>query len=1314
MDVFDVFLQAGLMTTGLVVYLIFIRKHTPTRKNYSEPGWNYPLKWLVARYYAVKTWKASCPSVPLDELPRSDLNDGWDSISITATTPDGAAVLLGVRKICGRQPLAEVVLYVKLTDGTSYVLSRHPDTVVGVWEDTPECWSAGGLKIQVVEPQLCSRVIFNGIMTRLSDGVKQHATMNFIWRSGSDVSRFPEDWSDQLAAHTLALEQWRDDEWPNILGKWEEGSWMQYGVIQGRFQSYDEQGDIDRSEYLRYRGVRERMWAPHGYQGVRRSVTMTVMAKDGTAVRIRGTSYSNVLTETILGCVRHPDVEVHSITGTDFALPNFCETPDEIPKMFTFHVETKTREFRVVLSIKDGGRLFSGVPYQQDTEYRYVEGLINGYPATGMLVLGYEAAEHSYPAYPIPEARSLKWLSAEEAGPASYCLKFEDRAAKCVDYVGGKGASLALLASVQEAEGYKVPPGFCLTTLALEKHLEMNPELVSAIKEIESANENYEESNFKAKCNRATQLFTTTEIVGAVKDDILNYLADLRIKARNKGLEERFAVRSSAVGEDSETLSAAGQNETILGCVSDEDVLRGVQKCWGSMFAFTSAYYRRQNGQPCLCGGAVVVQALVSPRAAGVLFSRHPARGDAARLLLTANYGLGESVVSGTVEPDTITVRRHEDGDMSIMKIELGSKTERVTTADDGVTSQSVPESERNVPCLSESEMLQLARLGGRQEQLWGAGRDIEWAVAKDGIYLLQARPITSLEQWTEEELLHEHDSPIMSDDDIITFANCGEVMPKPMSPLSIDVLLKPLMDTLMHGMEPDASPYDHWAFMTHYRVTMALYALSYRRPPKKIDIGVRMQEMALHGHKFADQHIIDTALHRRPFSMTRRLLMIMRALLWPLLSSKWQLKKATQTVKNMPCSTENMSSLEIIEAISGLHGHMEDVGLRHMYTSSASSGSQLIAMSVLLEGRGIDFSQEQCSEIGMMLSSGDVLSAEVPQVLAKLARQIHESGKMEEFKAQEPKKAMRWLEETLPDVYKNVVKFLDEHGFRAIMEFDVATKPWVLVPEELMKVLASMRAAEDVKTSKTDAQIIASLKTPQRSSTRKILRLLLPVCRHMVRNREATKAQLILAVHKIRLMAIQLGKQLVKEWYLPDPDLVFYFRENELRRYYQTRDPALLRKAIQRQQYFPKWSKLRFAENHTGWPKPIEDKGPAVTAGDVRVEATSVFGGEVIGRACVVKDLSEIHQLQQGDILITLATDIGWSPYFPLLSGIVTELGGLISHGAVIAREYGLPCVVGATGATDLFSTGDTVRLLGHRGILEKVTVADDPTNEM
>ncbi|XP_049875010.1 uncharacterized phosphotransferase YvkC-like isoform X2 [Pectinophora gossypiella] len=1272
-------------------------------------GWNYLFRLVVA-WYAVRRWKSQRSSTPRSEIPRELQSEGWDCVTVRASAPDGSTILLSVRKLVDRQSIAETAVHIKLADGTTYKLPQHPDTVIGSWESIAGGWSAGGLKIEVLEHETRLRIMFNGLLKKDGEETVQHARFNFIWSAASPVVQYPEDWSDELAARTLALEPWRDSSWPSALGKWGDGSWLQWGAIQGRFELYTTEGATDRSEYLRARGVRERSWSPRGYQGLRRTVTLTATARDGTAVQLRGFSYKDVLTLGYSGCVRFPNSTVKSITGTDLALPNFCEDPEGIPSVCTINMSTKTRELKLVLRVnEDGGKLLSGVPYQQEMVYRTVFVDINGESGSGILELGYQT-EIPGPSVPIPQ-HSLRWVNEEAVSQVGYCVTFEDTVAACPSYVGGKGASLALLASLQGQMGYRVPPGFCLTTKALEKHLEANPQLMAAIKEIETANVNYDENNFKEKCTKTADLFAKTEIVKEVREEILSHLSELKIRAikENLGPELRFAVRSSAVGEDSEAMSAAGQNETILGCVSDDDVVRGVQLCWGSMFAFTSAHYRRQNGQQCLCGGGVVVQALVTARAAGVMFTRHPAAGDPSRLLITANYGLGESVVSGAVEPDTITITRGQE--LIVSKIELGSKKQRVTAVGSSVTTEEVSEAEQRLPCLTVSEALTLARIGVAQEEAWGAGRDIEWAVTKDEIFLLQARPITSLERWTEEELLHELDSPIMSDDELVSFANTGEVLPKPISAMTYDMLVIPLMKAF-DVLTSSYTGYDNSMFVTHNRCALVFYNNIYRVSPKEIDLTTQMLEISICGHTVIDDEILRVAHHRHPYSRMNSFLMMMNSFKY-LFTTKGRMKDAAKIVSSMKLDLETEEPKVLLESIADKESTMRRCLLDHGCTTAGSTTSQFIAMTVLIEG-GSSFTTEQCNEVNILLSSGGVLSAEVPQALAKITQELVKSGKMEEFRHQDPKKAMDWLKYNLPKVYDDVWEFLEQHGHRAIMEFDLATKPWALVPEEMMEVLQRMHNSDDDKqkpTTKSDKEIIASLKTPQKSSTRKVLSWLLPLCRRTVRHREITKANLILAIHKLRLALLRLGKLMVKHWYLPEEDLIFHFRMHELKQYLINRDPVLLRKAYQRRQYHPSWCKLKFTETNKGWVQPLQSRGPLVTAADFKIEATAVCGGEVVARACVVKDLSEIGQLKKGDVLITHSTDIGWSPYFPLLSGIVTELGGLISHGAVIAREYGLPCLVGATDVTDMFRTGDMVRLSASKGFLEKVQLADNPS---
>ncbi|KPJ09368.1 putative phosphoenolpyruvate synthase [Papilio machaon] len=1314
MDLYDILLQAGLITSALVLYLIYIRRPTNKSGPYREKEWNYIIKYIFARI-AVRRWKTKFPSkFVVSEKSKEGLTEGWDGISIRTSATDGTTVLLGIRKICGRKPMAEVNLYVKLVDGTSYKLPSYPETLVVQWETIEDGWSAGGLKVQILEPEQRLRILYNGLLRNSVDNTIQHVRLNLIWCSATSVVRHPADWSEQLAAHALALETWRDGSWAQILSKFDHNSWLQFGAAQGTLQTFDEEGALQKRERLRMRGVRERGWSRDVCP--RRALTLTAVAKDGTAIMLRGLSYKNIFNELISGCVRFPDYTIKPLTATDLIMSEFCETPDGIPKVYTITAVANGRSLKVVLRINDDGvKVISLTPQKQDIVYRTLAVEINGEHGTGILELTYESSDKT----PIPQQASqthfLKWLNEDKAGSVGNCLSFEDSAAACPAYVGGKGASLALLASVQNDEGYKVPPGFCLTTKALERQLEVYPELIQAIKGIEAANEDYDEDIFKQKCEITVELFMKTDISEDIKEEILKYLNDLRmkIKEQNFSIEERFAVRSSGVGEDSEATSAAGQNETVLGCVGDADVLRAVRRCWASMFAFNSSYYRRQNGQPCSCGGGVVVQALASARVAGVLFTRHPL-GDPSRLLITANYGLGESVVSGSVEPDSIIVKRETNG-LRISKIDLGSKKERVKPDGDGVSVETVSDEEQKVPCLTVSEILKLAKLGVSQEELWGAGRDIEWAINDDVIYLLQARPITSLERWTEEELLHELDFPIMSDDELLTFANTGEVLPKPLTPMTYDLVVTPLQKGIDGVIGCNGDHYDRSIAVTHNRCALVLYNSVYRRMPPKIDIGIRMVEMAVHGHKVADDNIVSTALHRRRPHFLDRVL-TMASMFKSVLFAKSTMNDTIKRVNEMNLEIETNDPLEYLNRlVAGLSERMQVYSANHSHTSSASTFTQFIAMSILLEGKE-DFTPEHCSEIGVLLSSGDVLSAQVPLALADITRELEDSGKAQEFRVLEPSDAMTWLRKNLPHVHMDICQFLEQHGHRAIMEFDLATKPWALVPEEFIKVLQTMPATKDAsKIIKSNAEIIASLKTPQKPSTRKALRWVLPLCHRSVRHREGTKAHLILAIHKLRLSILNLAKLLVRQWYLPHPDLIFFFRVNELRAYIEKRNPAILRKAIQRQQLYPGWCKLKFAEVNTGWFDPLPTAGPAVTAGDVTIHATSVCGGEVVGRACVVKDLSEISELQSGDILITHSTDIGWSPYFPLLSGIVTELGGLISHGAVIAREYGLPCIVGATNATSAFATGDTVRLCATTGTVQRVhlhtadTVADE-----
>lgn len=222
----------------------------------------------------------------------------------------------------------------------------------------------------------------------------------------------------------------------------------------------------------------------------------------------------------------------------------------------------------------------------------------------------------------------------------------------------------------------------------------------------------------------------------------------------------------------------------------------------------------------------------------------------------------------------------------------------------------------------------------------------------------------------------------------------------------------------------------------------------------------------------------------------------------------------------------------------------------------------------------------------------------------------------------------------------------------------------------------------------------------------RELIRFLLPLCKASVQLRERSKSNYIAYIHEIRKAFRYLGQRMYEEGLLPDAEILFYLTHQEICEIIKEKKFYSISKSIRRRRLFPEWSKLRFAELQFGVIKPLAIKRNPNANGtsSVIVSGTPVCEGVITGRACVVNNFAEVSKIQNGDILITHSTDIGWSPYFPILSAVVTELGGLISHGAVVAREYGLPCIVGAANATNLISDGDIVCINANTGVISKV----------
>ncbi|ENN81427.1 hypothetical protein YQE_02121, partial [Dendroctonus ponderosae] len=713
-----------------------------------------------------------------------------------------------------------------------------------------------------------------------------------------------------------------------------------------------------------------------------------------------------------------------------------------------------------------------------------------------------------------------------------------------------------------------------------------------------------------------------------------------------------WAVRSSAIGEDSEELSAAGQNETILGCVTENEVLKAVSKCWASLFTYQSVKYRWQHGLPVKSQMAVVVQKMVPAETAGVLFTWHPTTSNPSQMVVTSNFGLGESVVSGNSEPDTFILNRTHDGEVSLLDQVIGAKDKVLTLTENGVKEVSSPE-----------------LLDG--SFVFVNGKDV-----------------------TENSLY--------------TRANCGEVYPLALSSGGRSILNyidAGLQSYIYNELDPylmkTLNVFQHRVFID---CIVSLYFIEGR---DEITMTAKVLDLAIFGHPVINEKINATVRDRLgTVPQFENFCSVFRR--WKdSLNVKQIVDKSREIVKNTDYRIKSDDKAQDIYTQIATNNSCFMPAYYHSCVTSASVLWQMLCMTILV-GKEKELTTKHYADFANVLSScEDVESAEVPAYLEKIAGIIKDEGYSEEFCMIDTRLGQTWLKSKCPTAHKIFEEFLDKHGHRCLGEFDLIQKTWGMDPSQVIPMIQanSRHSQKTAKVAKTIDQVISELGSPVNFLSRPILKYAISKLRVTVGKREQSKSALIMVIHKTRLAYLQLASAMVREGLMPSESLIFHLTKYEISQVIARRNPTLISKAIRRQKLYQTWNNLKFPELNYSYPQPeMEFQVPIELLPGSKCTGTPVCVGSVQARACVITQLSEIGSLQKGDILITYSTDIGWSPYFPMLSGVVTELGGLVSHGAVVAREYGLPCIVGVKNVTKIFKTGDVVYLSGKTGELGKV----------
>jgi pyruvate,water dikinase len=860
-----------------------------------------------------------------------------------------------------------------------------------------------------------------------------------------------------------------------------------------------------------------------------------------------------------------------------------------------------------------------------------------------------------------------------------YTLPLADAGA-VLETVGGKGASLARLS----AAGLPVPDGFHVTTDAYRQFVQANglqPGIDSALAGVQAAQPASLDSAAHAIHAAFDRAMMPPEVAAAIGEAY----------GQMAGEDPAVAVRSSATAEDLPELSFAGQQDTFLNQRGTTEVLAAVKRCWASLWTARAIGYRARNGiDQRSVSLAVVVQALVPAEAAGILFTANPVDGDRGQVVINAAWGLGEAVVGGRVTPDTLMV---DKAGGRILARETADKQVMTSRAAGGTVTLDTPEALRRAPVLDDWAAAELARLGVRIEALYGQPMDVEWALAGGRFAILQARPITALPPArapvpTEWKLPHPKGHYMRG--------STADLLPDPLSPLYATLGFPAiagigfgrLMQTFMPG---------GFFLPEDYLCTINGYAYT----------GI---------HFTGRQWLLFFASVLPAFLRhLRRLIGYWRDVARPRYASiaaSWE----ERPFGSLPAAELLRAAREITgaagEYMAGLLvGTMgtsagAEMLFRRVYDRLVKRPGDPEATAFLL---GYDSTPIQADkslhDLAMRCLQHGQLAALVtatpgPQLAARLAQAGAPPDPVagwEEFKARLQEHARR---------FGHVIYELD---FAKPLPLDDPA-PWLeairmYARGEGQDPHARQRALEERRVQSTDA-MLRRLKGLRRWAFRKAVGW----AQSMSAVRETALADIGLGYPALRAALRELGRRMAQAGAIAQADDIFWceWAEVEAAGGALDRGAGLDKLAERVAQRKATWEAARRAVPPPMLPPARRYMGIDMTdyipatedsqSADV-LKGNAASAGRVTAPACLLLGPEDFGRMRPGRILVASITTPAWTPLFAMAAGVVTDVGGPLSHGSIVAREYGIPAVLGTGVATRRIRDGQMVTVDGDAG---------------
>jgi len=882
----------------------------------------------------------------------------------------------------------------------------------------------------------------------------------------------------------------------------------------------------------------------------------------------------------------------------------------------------------------------------------------------------------------------------------TYTLNFLDIDKSMLAIAGGKGASLGELARIEDVN---VPEGFCITTEAYKEIFDNNEKIRKLLDQLGDLKVR-DRKGIGATSAQIRSMIEEIAIPKHINDEIVRSLEKL-------GERNAYAVRSSATAEDLPTASFAGQQDTYLNVRGKEAILKYISKCWASMFSDRAITYRLQNGfDHRKVYLSVVIQKMIFPDVSGIMFTADPVSSNRKVLSIDASFGLGDALVSGIVNADNYKVR-----DGIVVEKKISTKKLAVYPLEHGGTKEQVIDAARkSIEALTNEQILKLERIGRKIEKHFGSPQDIEWCLVHnasdrldrpdsfpDRIYIVQSRPITTL---------------------------------------------FPIPET------NDQNPYDHWnrvyLSVGHQQMMtdamkplgLSLWQLSAVRPMHKaggrLFVDVSQELSSTHGRKgllhAMGQHdplikdALKTIIERGDFittllddgknhetdvrnktTQTKPQIENDPSIISELIRSS---EKSLAVVKE---SIQSKSGLDLFEFIE------EDMpGFRKSLIDSRSMGVLMTAInaSVWVNEKMNEWLGEKNVADTLSQSVSNNITSEMGRELLDVADIVRSYPKVIEFL--QNTKADNFLDE-LPRfeggklVQISIIKYLEKHGMRCSGEIDITKARWSEKPSILIPMILghiknfepgeSKRKFEQgqQEARKKEQEIVDRLKLlPDGEQKVKETKRMISLIRNFSGYREYPKYAMVGRYFVYKQGLLKEAQALVRGNVIYEEEDVFYLTFEEFRE-------AVATKKLDHQIIDKRKEEYKLFEKLTP-PRVFTSDGEIITGKYKReglpadaIAGLAVSSGIIEGRARVILKMEDAD-LEEGDILVTSFTDPSWTPLFVSIKGLVTEVGGLMTHGAVIAREYGLPAVVGVENATKLIKEGQRIRVHGTEGYVE------------